>query len=208
MLLSAAPSTNAKQATRTKRLSNKTGSHTSSLFLAPDPCPPLCQNVCTFVTNMCAITPRPSLLSSPKVVTKRRVKLTKQFKCPFCSNDDTVECKMDFKAGIGSLSCRLCGASFQMPIHHLHEPVDVFSEWLDDCEAAQNQRLSSDVAARYQEEDEEDDDDDNIPESSGLGSSKKNKAVTGSGKNKSAPERKQYTDVGDSDNNDDDDDDE
>ena len=43
---------------------------------------------------------------------------------------------MDFRAGIGSLSCRLCGASYQMPIHHLHEPVDVFSEWLDDCEAA------------------------------------------------------------------------
>jgi transcription elongation factor Elf1 len=24
-----------------------------------------------------------------------------------------------------------------MPIHHLHEPIDVFSEWLDACEAAE-----------------------------------------------------------------------
>ena len=55
----------------------------------------------------------------------------------------TVECKMDFKAGIGSLTCRLCGAAYQMPIHHLHEPIDVFSEWLDDCEAAQNPRSQS-----------------------------------------------------------------
>lgn len=43
---------------------------------------------------------------------------------------------MDLKTGVGSLDCRLCGASYQMPIHHLHEPIDVFSEWLDDCEAA------------------------------------------------------------------------
>lgn len=42
---------------------------------------------------------------------------------------------MDQKKGIGSLACRLCGASFQMPVHHLHEPIDVFSEWLDECEA-------------------------------------------------------------------------
>ena len=31
----------------------------------------------------------------------------------------------------------MCDASFQMPIHHLHEPIDVFSEWLDECEAAE-----------------------------------------------------------------------
>lgn len=51
--------------------------------------------------------------------------------------DEVVECKMDLKNGIGSLSCRMCSASYSMPIHHLHEPIDVFSEWLDDCEAAE-----------------------------------------------------------------------
>ena len=71
------------------------------------------------------------------VQTKKRATLAKKFKCPFCANDEVVECKMDHRAGVGSLSCRMCGASYQMPIHHLHEAVDVFSEWLDDCEAAE-----------------------------------------------------------------------
>lgn len=76
---------------------------------------------------------------------------------------------MDFKNGVGALDCRLCGASYQMPVHHLHEPIDVFSEWLDDCEAAQrpqDQRAAE--APRYDEDEEEDDDIDEIPESSGL----------------------------------------
>ena len=29
-----------------------------------------------------------------------------------------------------------------MPIHHLHEPIDVFSEWLDDCEAAAQGKIA------------------------------------------------------------------
>lgn len=72
-----------------------------------------------------------------QVVTKKRVVLSKRFKCPFCANDDVVECEMKHREGTGSLKCRMCDASFQMPIHHLHEPIDVFSEWLDECEAAE-----------------------------------------------------------------------
>ena len=30
-----------------------------------------------------------------------------------------------------------------MPIHHLHEPIDVFSEWLDDCEAAERGEVAA-----------------------------------------------------------------
>ena len=63
--------------------------------------------------------------------------LAKRFKCPFCANEDVVECAMKLREGTGSLNCRICDASFQMPIHHLHEPIDVFSEWLDACEAAE-----------------------------------------------------------------------
>ncbi|GAX27144.1 hypothetical protein FisN_13Lh303 [Fistulifera solaris] len=122
------------------------------------------------------------------VVTKKRPKLSKNFKCPFCANQDTVECKMDFKAGIGSLSCRLCSAAFQMPIHHLHEPVDVFSEWLDECEAAQNP-----PPAQYADDD--DDEDDDLPESSGL-ATKKPAA--------SANYADDIVDVGDSEDDDDD----
>lgn len=71
------------------------------------------------------------------VQTKKRVTLAKRFKCPFCANEDVVECAMKLREGTGSLNCRICDASFQMPIHHLHEPIDVFSEWLDACEAAE-----------------------------------------------------------------------
>lgn len=68
---------------------------------------------------------------------------------------------MDHKNGVGKLSCRMCGAAYQMPIHHLHEPIDVFSEWLDDCEAAANPQRGHEedggAVPRYQEDDEDDD---------------------------------------------------
>lgn len=55
-----------------------------------------------------------------------------------------------------------------MPIHHLHEPIDVFSEWLDDCEAAQNPQNNESGVPRYDDEDDEDDDE--LPQHSGLAS--------------------------------------
>ena len=118
-----------------------------------------------------------SFFCASQVVTKKKPKLAKLFKCPFCSNDEAVECKMDFKMNIGSLSCRICGAAYQMPIHHLHEPIDVFSEWLDDCEAAANPHRNAaansatDAAApQYAEEGEDEllDDDDDELQGSGL----------------------------------------
>jgi transcription elongation factor Elf1 len=117
-----------------------------------------------------------------QVQTKKRATLAKRFKCPFCANEEVVECKMDLKAGVGSLVCRLCAASYQMPIHHLHEPIDVFSEWLDDCEAAANgQRTGGGgggdapgiEAPRYDEEEEDDD----IPEAVDFGGNKKKRPV-------------------------------
>ena len=149
-----------------------------------------------------------------QISTKKRVKLAKRFKCPFCANEDTVECKMDNKAGVGSLTCRLCGAAYQMPIHHLHEPIDVFSEWLDDCEAAANPaagRVGEDGGGgaggggaggvpRYQE----DDDNDDIPESSGLGDSRKKSAKDDTAE--SSSQRQNYTSLGVDDSDDDDED--
>ena len=75
-----------------------------------------------------------------QVQTKKRVVLATRFKCPFCATEESVECEMKLREGTGSLNCRMCGASFQMPIHHLHEPIDVFSEWLDECEAAEKRK--------------------------------------------------------------------
>lgn len=149
------------------------------------------------------------------VQTKKRTTLDRKFKCPFCANVEAVECKMDNRQGVGSLACRLCAASYQMPIHHLHEPIDVFSEWLDDCEAAANNQSggggeadggAAAAAPRYNDEDDEDDDD--IPEAVDFG---KKRAAKDTGANKkkqktSKEESKQtFTDLGldDSDSDDD-----
>jgi len=43
--------------------------------------------------------------------------------------------KLDKKAGIGDLFCKICGQKFQAPINYLSAPVDVYSEWIDACEA-------------------------------------------------------------------------
>lgn len=155
-----------------------------------------------------------SRMSPLQVQTKKRPTLAKRFKCPFCANEDTVECKMDFRVGVGRLGCRLCGASYQMPIHHLHEPIDVFSEWLDDCEAAaQGKRTgggggggstsiggrgtsnlpdshgTSSAVPQYESDDDEDDED-HVPAPSGLGKAKNNKSSKATG-SKNAPAQKE-----------------
>ncbi|KAI9714761.1 MAG: hypothetical protein M1820_000050 [Bogoriella megaspora] len=42
---------------------------------------------------------------------------------------------MDKKAAIGTLSCKVCGQTFQMAINYLSVPIDVYSEWIDACDA-------------------------------------------------------------------------
>ena len=96
---------------------------------------------------------------------------------------------MDNKAGVGSLSCRLCGAAYQTPIHHLSEPIDVFSEWLDACEAAAanggrggDDAGAADAAApRYNDEDDEDDD---LPQSVDLSGRNKKRPAQDTGSRK------------------------
>lgn len=130
---------------------------------------------------------------------------------------------MDFRAGIGSLACRLCGASYQMPVHHLHEPIDVFSEWLDDCEAAAHGRATNpppgaSTIPRYEEDTDEENDDD-IPAPSGLSRPKGSKAssssgtagaattATGAKSGAAAAAQPSYTDLGLEDSDDDSDED-
>jgi hypothetical protein len=95
-----------------------------------------------------------------------------------------------------------------MPIHHLHEPVDVFSEWLDECEAAHNRSRSVHQqhgggadSALY--DDNYDDDDNDLPDSTGMGS-RKPMAKNMNPKNDS---RATSIDLGLDDSDDDDDDD-
>ena len=72
-----------------------------------------------------------------KVVKKKNTTVPKVFKCIFCNHDEAVECKLDFKVMIGDLKCGMCGESFQTTIHSLTDPIDVFSEWLDETQDKQ-----------------------------------------------------------------------
>ena len=131
--------------------------------------------------------------------------LNKRFKCPFCANENVVESQMDHKNSVGKLSCRLCGASYQMPIHHLHEAIDVFSEWLDDCEAAERNGGAvvpgaAAAADNFEEYDEEDGDELDGP--SGLGKRKK-AGSSGNDDSKASSEKQSFTSLGLEDSDDD-----
>jgi transcription elongation factor Elf1 len=43
---------------------------------------------------------------------------------------------MDWDRQLGTVACVQCGEAWSGKIHHLSEPVDVYSDWLDACEAA------------------------------------------------------------------------
>ncbi|XGW07941.1 hypothetical protein V3C99_010788, partial [Haemonchus contortus] len=62
--------------------------------------------------------------------------LETQFNCPFCNHERVCEVKMDRERNVGFISCRVCSEDFQTPINYLSEPIDVYSDWIDACEAA------------------------------------------------------------------------
>lgn len=72
--------------------------------------------------------------TTKKVVKKQRRGVATQFKCPFCNHEESVEAKLDYENEVGSLECRVCGATYSSTINYLSEPIDVFSDWIDHCE--------------------------------------------------------------------------
>ncbi|KAJ4306517.1 hypothetical protein N0V88_001321 [Collariella sp. IMI 366227] len=71
---------------------------------------------------------------------KRNEPLPTRFTCLFCNHENSVEVKMEKKAGVGSLECKICGQRFQCGVNYLSAAVDVYSEWVDaaDAVAAEN----------------------------------------------------------------------
>ena len=63
-----------------------------------------------------------------------------EFKCPFCNYEKCVAAKMDYDKETGTLECRVCAATYTATINYLSEPVDPFSEWIDQCEAEDEER--------------------------------------------------------------------
>ncbi|CAM6032112.1 unnamed protein product, partial [Sphagnum compactum] len=79
--------------------------------------------------------------TAKKVVKKKRLTVAKTFKCLFCNHENAVTCSFDREAKIGELLCRVCDAKYQTTITALTEPIDVFSEWLDETSDKQDQEL-------------------------------------------------------------------
>ncbi|KAK9843947.1 hypothetical protein WJX81_000188 [Elliptochloris bilobata] len=65
----------------------------------------------------------------------QRPKLDIAFNCPFCNSNKSVTATLDYDAGVGSVVCNTCNERFSAKIHKLSEAVDVYSEWIDACEA-------------------------------------------------------------------------
>jgi len=101
--------------------------------------------------------------AAKKVVKKKRPTVPTKFKCLFCNHEGSVSCKLDFNTMTGSLSCRICDEKYETYINTLTEPVDLFSEWLDETSERQKEDargLRRPVAAYRRDVDEDRDDDD------------------------------------------------
>eukprot|EP01027_Heterolobosea_sp_BB2_P002777 GEZU01004171.1.p1 GENE.GEZU01004171.1~~GEZU01004171.1.p1 ORF type:complete len:161 (-),score=48.61 GEZU01004171.1:73-555(-) len=73
--------------------------------------------------------------ASRKPPPKKKIpKVPTTFDCPFCNHENSVNCIIDTKKGYAQLKCRICAATHQMKVHHLHEPIDVYADWIDCCQ--------------------------------------------------------------------------
>lgn len=70
---------------------------------------------------------------------KKREGVPKTFDCPFCNHEKAVECQIDKTRKMGVLRCTVCTADYKSTIDVLTEPVDIYSEWIDECERVKNE---------------------------------------------------------------------
>jgi transcription elongation factor Elf1 len=58
---------------------------------------------------------------------------------------------MDRKSSAGKVLCRICGKAYQTTITFLTDPIDVYSEWIDECQKENEGEKPDD----YDDEEEE-----------------------------------------------------
>lgn len=99
------------------------------------------------------------------LIPDQREPLATTFRCVFCNHEAGVSVKIDKKAGVGNLSCKSCGQNFQTGINcasmcsfpnsatatnrvvDLDQPVDVYSEWVDACDAVARDEVTATTTA-------------------------------------------------------------
>ncbi|KAL9636106.1 MAG: hypothetical protein Q9164_003032 [Protoblastenia rupestris] len=74
---------------------------------------------------------------------KKKEPLPTNFPCLFCNHEKSISVKMDKKAGIGELSCKVCGQQFQTGINYLSAGVDVYSDWIDACDTVAKEAVEA-----------------------------------------------------------------
>ncbi|PIA12737.1 Elf1-domain-containing protein [Coemansia reversa NRRL 1564] len=72
----------------------------------------------------------------------KKQKLPTNFSCLECNHENSVSVEIDKSAGIGTLRCKVCSRTFSARINHLEGPIDVYSEWVDACEAVNREERS------------------------------------------------------------------
>lgn len=72
--------------------------------------------------------------SRKQQVKKKAETVAVVFDCPFCNNKKTVEVKFLKKELKSTIECRLCKSNWSTKYSSLLEPIDVYSEWIDECE--------------------------------------------------------------------------
>ena len=61
-------------------------------------------------------------------------KLETIFRCPFCQHENSVGCSFNKVLRIGEISCSICSANYETRITPLTEPIDMYCEWMDECQ--------------------------------------------------------------------------
>ncbi|KAK7902974.1 hypothetical protein LTR67_002620 [Exophiala xenobiotica] len=83
---------------------------------------------------------------------KKREPLATTFTCLFCNHERAIQIKLDKKAGVGNLHCKVCGQRFQTGINYLSAAVDVYSDWVDACENVAQEAAAQEAAAQEAED--------------------------------------------------------
>ncbi|KAM3195293.1 hypothetical protein ACQJBY_071416 [Aegilops geniculata] len=79
---------------------------------------------------------RKSMSSKMAQRKKPAPKLETSFCCPFCNHPGGVSCTIDLKLYVATAVCYVCEEAYHTTAHYLTEPVDVYHDWIDACEMA------------------------------------------------------------------------
>ncbi|CAD6340167.1 unnamed protein product [Miscanthus lutarioriparius] len=67
---------------------------------------------------------------------KKVRKVPTAFDCPFCGHTSSVQCSIDLKDMVAKTACAVCKVVYATVANALTEPIDVYSEWIDECHKA------------------------------------------------------------------------